>query len=175
MAVRLQKSARALSLAFELCRWPGDYQPPKERVRFLTLQRLLSERPGEDLVYIDPNAQFLRRPDILVDESDFDIAVYYDSRTLAASGPLYLRRGPRVDAFIARWGELNDAFPEESDLANLSQVLAEHPPGLVIRRLPVTYAWIERKHRKTHRDAQPVIVHYQTDGMISTRVPKLPT
>lgn len=172
MALRLQKSAKALDLESELCRWSGEFQPPRERLRFLTLQRMLSERPGEDLLYIDPAAQLLRRPDVLLDEKDFDIAVYYDSNTLAASGPLFLRRSPKVDAFFCAWGVLNQAFPEDSDLENLSQVLAQPPSGLVIRRLPVTYAWVERRHRKVYRDAQPVIVHYQTDGMISTRLRK---
>jgi hypothetical protein len=169
MAIRLQKSARALELDCELCRWSDDFQPPRERIRFMTLQRVLAERPGEDLLYIDPTAQLLRRPDVLLDEKDFDVAVYYDSRTLAASGPLFLRRNPRVEAFVASWGVLNQNFPEESDLHNLSQVLAQPPSGLAIRKLPVTYAWVERQHRKSYPDAQPVIVHYQTDGMISTR------
>jgi hypothetical protein len=173
MALRLQKSARALGLEFELCRWSGDFQPARDRSRFLTLQRMLADRPGLDLLYVDPDAQLLRRPDILLDEKDFDVAVYYDSRTLAASGPLFLRRSSRVEAFVAAWGERNASFPEDSDLENLSQVLAQPPSGLEIRRLPVTYAWIERQHRRTHRDAQPVIVHYKTDGMISTRVKKL--
>jgi hypothetical protein len=77
-----------------------------------------------------------------------------------------------VDAFIAAWGEQNESFPEHSDLENLSQVLAQPPSALIVRRLPVTYAWIERQHRKHHREAQAVIVHYQTDGMISTRIKK---
>jgi hypothetical protein len=168
MALRLQQSAKALDLDCELCRWTGEFQPPRDRLRFLTLQRVLSERPGEDLLYIDPAAQLLRRPEILLDERDYDVAVYYDSSTLAASGPLFLRRGPRVDAFIAEWGRLNEAYPEDSDLETLSQVLAQPSAGLVVRRLPVTYAWVEHRHRKHHPDAQPVIVHYQTDGMIST-------
>jgi len=168
MALRLQKSAQALGLDCDLCRWTGEFQPSPDRVRFLTLQRVLSERPGEDLLYIDPAAQLLRRPDVLLDETDTDVAVYYDSSTLAVSGPLFLRRSPRVEAFLGAWGRLNEKFPEDSDLENLSQVLAQPPAGLVIRRLPVTYAWIERRHRRTYPDAQPVIVHYQTDGMIST-------
>jgi hypothetical protein len=168
MALRLQKSAKALELDCELVRWTGEFLPSRDRIRFLTLQRVLSERPGEDLLYIDPAAQLLRRPDVLLDEKDFDLAVYFDSSTLAASGPLFLRRNPHAEAFIAAWGVLNEAFPEDSDLENLSQVLAQPPSGLVIRRLPVTYAWIEARHRKNYPDAQPVIVHYQTDGMIST-------
>ncbi len=172
MALRLQRSARALGLSCELCRWSGDFQPSRERLRFLTVMRTMSERPGVDLLSVDPDAQLLRRPDVLLDETDFDVAVYYDSKTLVASGPLFLRRNPRVEALIAAWAERNEAFPEDSDLENLSQVLAQPPSGLVVRRLPVTYAWIERRHRRAHPDAQPVIVHYKTDGMISTRLRK---
>jgi hypothetical protein len=172
MALRLQKSARILRLECDLCRWSGDFQPSRERLRFVTVMRTMTEHPGADLLYVDPDAQLLRRPDILLDETDFDVAVYYDSRTLAVSGPLFLRRNPRVEAMIAAWAERNEAFPEDSDLETLSVVLAQPPPGLVVRRLPVTYAWVERKHRKAHPDAQPVIVHYKTDGMISTHLRK---
>ena len=170
MALRLQKSARALELDCELCRWSGDFQPSRERLRFLTVMRTMTERPGVDLLYVDPEAQLLRRPDILLDERDFDVAVYYDSKTLAVSGPLFLRRNARVESFIAAWAERNEAFPEDSDLDTLSQVLAQPPSGLVVRRLPVTYAWVERRHRKAYPDSQPVIVHYKVDGMISTRL-----
>lgn len=173
-ALRLQKSAAALDLPFELCRWKDDYLPSKDRVRFLTLQRVLAEKPGADLLYVDPTAQFLRRPDILLDEKDFEVGVYYDSKTLDVSGPLYLRRTPRVESLIAAWGDCNKAFPEDSDQENLAQVLASPPAGLEIRRLPVTYAWVERRHRRLYPEAQPVIVHYRTDGMISTRM-KSPT
>jgi hypothetical protein len=173
MALRLQKSAKALELDFELIRWTGEFLPSRDRLRFLTLQRVLTERPGEDLLYIDPAAQLLRRPDVLLDEKDFDLAVYYDSSTLVASGPLFLRRNPHAEAFLAEWGVLNERFPEVSDLENLSQVLAQPPSGIIIRRLPVTYAWVERQHRKSYPDAQPVIVHYQTDGVISTHGKKI--
>jgi hypothetical protein len=172
MALRLQRSARVLGLSCELCRWSGDFQPSRDRLRFLTVMRTMSERPGIDLLSMDPEAQLLRRPDILLDETDFDVAVYYDSRTLKPSGPLFLRRNARVEALIAAWAERNEAFPEDPDLENLSQVLARPPQGLVVRRLPITYAWVERQHRRGHPDAQPVIVHYKTDGMISTRLRK---
>ena len=161
MAVRLQKSIRALQLDCDLVPWSDDRQPPRDRIRFMTLQRVLAERPGEDLLYIDPAAQLMRRPDELMDEKDFDLAVYYDSSTLVASGPLFLRRNPHAEAFVAEWGVLNEKFPEASDLENLSQVLAQPPSGLIIRRLPVTYAWIEARHRKNYPDAQPVMPGWQ--------------
>src|SRR5581483_12010198 len=81
MALRLQRSARALGLSCELCRWSGDFQPSRDRLRFLTVMRIMAERPGVDLLSVDPDAQLLRRPDILLDETDFDVAVYYDSKT----------------------------------------------------------------------------------------------
>jgi hypothetical protein len=33
----------------------------------------------------------------------------------------------------------------------------------------VTYAWVERLHRPRHPSLRPVLTHFWTDGMISTR------
>jgi hypothetical protein len=129
---------------------------------------VLTERPGEDLLYIDPAAQLLRRPDVLLDEKDFDLAVYYDSSTPVASGPLFLRRNPHAEAFLAQWGVLNEKFPKYPT-SRTCRRCSRSPSGLIVRRLPVTYAWVEERHWKSYPDAQPVIVHYHPDGMISTR------
>jgi hypothetical protein len=169
-ALRLKRSARALELDCELYRWPRETKPPADRIRYLTILRSLSGRAAEDLLFVDPESQFLQRPDVLLDEKDFDLGVYYDSRTLAVSGPLFLRHSTRLESFLAEWGEVNESFPERSDLDNVSQVLAGPRTKVVIRRLPVTYAWVERQHRKQYPDAKPVIVQYKTDGLISTRM-----
>ncbi|HVR83957.1 MAG TPA: putative nucleotide-diphospho-sugar transferase [Planctomycetota bacterium] len=169
-ALRLKKSARALELDCELYRWPRENKPHADRIRYLTLLRSLSGRAAEDLLFVDPESQFLQRPDALLDEKDFDIGVYYDSRTMAVSGPLFLRHTPRLETFLSEWGEANESFPEHSDLENLSQVLAGPRTKVEIRRLPVTYAWVERQHRSLYPDAKPIIVHYKTDGLLSTRM-----
>jgi hypothetical protein len=39
-----------------------------------------------------------------------------------------------------------------------------------IRRLPVTYAWVERVHRPQYPEAKPVLVQYRTDALISSRI-----
>lgn len=169
-AMRLKKSARALDLDCELYRWPRETKPHADRIRSLTLLRSLSGRVPEDVLFLDPETQLLRRPDILLDEKDFDVGVYYDSKTLEVSGPLFLRNSPRTPDFLAEWGEWNERFPEQGDLQNLSQLLAKPRTPVVVRRLPVTYAWVERQHRAAYPDAQPVLVHYRTDGLISTRL-----
>lgn len=171
-AQRLKKSARALGIDCDLYRWSRETMPPADRIRYLTLLRSLSGRDPEDVLFVDPQSQFLQRPDILLDEKDFDVGVYYDSKTMAVSGPLFLRHTPRLEDFLGEWGEQNEKFPEQPDLQNLSELLAGPRSGVVIRRLPVTYAWVERQHRKVYPDAKPVLVHYRTDGMISTRMKK---
>ncbi len=169
-AIRLKKSARALDLDCELYKWPRETKPHNDRIRYLTLLRSLSGRAPEDVLFVDPESQFLQRPDVLLDEKDFDVGVYYDSRSMAVSGPLYFRNTPRMESILAEWGERNQSFPEDSDLANLSQVLAAPRTKIEIRRLPVTYAWVERQHRSQYPDAKPVIVQYKTDGLISTKL-----
>lgn len=169
-ALRLKKSARALELDCELYKWPRETRPHTDRIRYLTLLRSLSGRAPEDVLLLDPEMQLLKRPDVLLDEKDFDVAVYYDSRTMEVSGALFFRNTPRLEALLAEWGERNESFPEDSDLANLSEVLASPRMKIDIRRLPVTYAWVERQHRTQYPDAKPVIVHYKTDGLISTKL-----
>src|SRR5579859_2414138 len=169
-ALRLKKSARALELDCELYRWPRETKPHDDRIRYLTILRSLSGRSPEDVLFVDPQSQFLQRPDVLLDEKDFDIGVYYDSRTLAVSGPLFLRHTPRLETFLSEWGELQQSFPERSDLENLSQVLAGPRTKVEIRRLPVTYAWVERVHRAQYPEAKPVLVEYRTDGLLSSRI-----
>ncbi|MBV8879616.1 MAG: hypothetical protein JO332_06630 [Planctomycetaceae bacterium] len=171
-AMRLKKSARALDLDCELYKWPRETRPHADRIRYLTLLRCLAGRAPEDVLFLEPETQLLRRPDILLDEKDFDVGVYYDSKSLEVSGPIFLRHTPRLEAFLSEWGERNESFPEDSDLVNLSQVLTKPRVKMEVRRLPVTYAWVERQHRAVYQDAQPVLVHFKTDGLISTRLKK---
>jgi len=89
--------------------------------------------------------------------------------TLAHSGPLFVRNNDRVRRMMEVWRDVNRALPEHGDLENLSRVLSHPQCPLVVRRLPVTYAWVERLHRVRHPKLRPVLTHFWTDGMISTR------
>src|SRR5436190_19178859 len=71
-AQRLNKSARALKLDCDLYRWSRETMPPADRIRYLTILRSLSGREPQDVLFADPQSQFLQRPDILLDEKDFD-------------------------------------------------------------------------------------------------------
>ena len=168
-ALRLRSSARSLGLDCELydrARNPRG----RERTRLSALLRGYAECKGEDVLYVDPDAHVIRRPDILLDEKDFDVAVYYDSKTFELSGPLFVRGGSRGAALLGEWSTLHDALPEFSEMENLSRVLSRPGLNLRVRRFPVTYAWVERQHRTTHPKALPVIVHFKTDGLMTGRM-----
>src|SRR6266852_6795380 len=114
-ALRLKESARAFGIECDL------FQESKRggsrehgRMKTKTLLRCLAEHPGEDVLFVEADAQLHRRPDILLDEKDFDIGVYYDVRTLAVSGPVFVRNSTRVVPLIREWRDLNIAFPENS-------------------------------------------------------------
>jgi len=170
-ALRLKDSARAFEMECDLYQEtkPGGLRE-RGRMRTKTLLRCLAEHPGEDVLFVEADAQLHRRPDILLDEKDFEIGIYYDTGTLAISGPVFVRNSPRVVPLIREWRALNHAFPENSELENLSQVLSRPGFGLEIRRFPVTYAWVERVHRASHPQARPVIYHYQTNGHRTRRI-----
>ncbi|HZE98412.1 MAG TPA: hypothetical protein VE981_15375 [Planctomycetota bacterium] len=162
-ALRLLDSCRAFGIEVDHFGVSGD-EGPRHSVRLRCLLRSL--RAGKaDALYVDPDAQLLRRPEIALEEKDFDVGVYYDSKTLELSGPLFLRNTPRIAPLLREWGAVNKAYPDNSEMANLSRALAEPGHSLTVRRLPVTYAWVERLHRTTYPQAQPVIVHFKGDGL----------
>lgn len=170
-ALRLKESARLLGIECDLFKGAASRSDAdRARLRNKLLARALLEHPGESVLFVDPEAQLQRRPDVLLDEDDFDAGVYYDSRTLEVHGPIFLRNTPRSMQLIRDWQALSRAEPEATELETLSRVLSR--PGIParVRRLPVTYAWVERLHREVHPAAVPVIVHFKTDGLISSRI-----
>jgi hypothetical protein len=70
---------------------------------------------------------------------------------------------------VQEWHMLNGALPEHSESENLSRVLSQPKPCLDVRRLPVTYAWVERIDRERHPSALPVVTHFKADS-VSTRI-----
>ena len=170
-ALRLKESARVIDLECQLYKWGKDgSEADKARLRSKLLARSLLERRDESILFVEPDAQILRRPNVLLDEEDFDVAVYYDSHTLEVSGPIFLRNNDRVMRLLRDWQELNREEPDATELETLSQILSRAGSELEIRRLPVTYAWVERIHREIHPRANPVIVHFKTNGLISSHI-----
>jgi len=170
-AIRLRESARVVDVECSLFKWGGDgSEADKARLRSKLLAKTLTERPDESVLFVEPDAQLLRRPDILLDEEDFDVGVYYDSHTLEISGPIFLRNNDRVRRLVRDWQALSRSEPDATELETLSQLLSRSNSDLEIRRLPVTYAWVERIHREIHPRANPVIVHFKTDGLLSSRI-----
>ena len=170
-ALRLKDSARQLSLECDLFKWEQvDAEAESARVRSRLLAGALVERQGEDVLFVDPEAQLQRRPEVLLDERDFDVGIYYDSQTLDISGPIFLRNNARTLKLLRDWQTLNREEPLSTELETLSHLLSRPRLGVQVRRLPVTYAWVERLHRDVHPAARPVIVHFKTDGLLSSRI-----
>ena len=170
-ALRLKESARVLGIECDLFKWEkGGAEADKARLRSKLLARNLLERPGENILFVEPDAYLQRRPDILLDEQDYDVAVYYDLTTLAVSGPIFFRNNARTPRLLKRWQDLSRSEPDLTELETLSRVLSKPGFPLDVRRLPITYAWVERLHREIHPTATPVIVHFKTDGLLTSRI-----
>lgn len=170
-ALRLKESARVLGIECDLFKWEkGGAEADQVRLRSKLLARNLLESAGENVLFVEPDAYLQRRPDILLDEQDYDVGVYYDRSTLAVSGPIFFRNNARVLRLLKSWQERSRAEPDLTELETLSQVLSRPGFPLDVRRLPITYAWVERLHRDLHPGATPVIVHFKTDGLLTSRM-----
>jgi hypothetical protein len=170
-ALRLKESARLFGIECDLFKWEkGGAEADKSRLRSKLLARNLLEAAGDSVLFVDPDAYFQRRPEILLDEQDYDVAVYYEMATLAVSGPIFFRNNARVLRLLKSWQALSRSEPELTELETLSRVLSKPGFALDVRRLPITYAWVERIHRDSHPTSTPVIVHFKTDGLLSDRI-----
>jgi len=169
-ALRLRESAAFLGIrceVFDCTRGREHFDQAKHRPRLL-LSQLLHPRQ-QDLLLIDPDTIIHRRPDLLLDRIDFDVAAYSDRVTQVLSGPLFLRHNARADQLIQDWRRECEATPERPELESLSRLLGQPGSKLEVARLPVTYAWVERLHRKRYPSVEPVITHFMTERMITTR------
>ncbi|RPH47382.1 MAG: hypothetical protein EHM91_05930 [Planctomycetota bacterium] len=170
-ALRLKGSAKHFDIDCDLFKWEhGASEADRSRLRSVLLARNLLEHPQDDVLFVEPDACFQRRPDILLDEKDYDVGVYYDLRTLEVSGPIFLRNNNASRRLLRAWQALSKSQPEATEYETLSRILSSPGFPLEVRRLPVTYAWVERLHRDVHPASNPVIVHFKTDGLLSSRI-----
>jgi hypothetical protein len=170
-AFTLRTSAKSLGIPCML--FPRAGNPglaDKAAWRSRALLRLLEAHPNEDVLLIDPDSVIHRRPAILLDEQDYDVAIHYDVETLAVSGPIFIRRNELARRMVRMWSDFNRSFPEMDELENLSRLLGRSHLPIAVRRLPVTYAWVERLHRDRHPSASPVITNFLTDHLITGRI-----
>jgi hypothetical protein len=169
-ALRLRESAAALGIPCEVIdatRGKEFFDEARRRPRLLLCQ-LLDPRK-EDLLLIDPDSIFHHKPTLLMDRIDFDVAAYSDRETQILSGPLFLRRNARVHQLIQDWRRQSDANQKRPELESLSRLLCQPGSKLEVARLPITYAWVERLHRKRYPSVEPVITHFMTERMITSR------
>ncbi|HEV3029075.1 MAG TPA: hypothetical protein VG457_15970, partial [Planctomycetota bacterium] len=96
-AWRLRATAEGLGIkcrVFDRSRYPG--MDGKSGWKPEAVLRTLAAYPGNDVFLVDPDSVLNRRPDILLDEHDYDAAIHCDVETLAPSGPLFVRNNDRV-------------------------------------------------------------------------------
>src|SRR5262245_33949143 len=107
-AFTLRTSAASLGLPCRLynrAESPDLAGPAAWRPR--ALLRILRASPPQDVLLIDPDSVVHRRPAILLDEHDYDLAVHFDARTLAVRGPLFIRNNERARKILLMWDAFN--------------------------------------------------------------------
>ncbi|HVR84817.1 MAG TPA: hypothetical protein VMU54_10940 [Planctomycetota bacterium] len=169
-ALRLRTSVQALGLEcriFDRSGRPGIDGETGWKAEGLL--RTLADHPEHDVFLVHPGSVLLRRPDALLDEFAFDVAVYYDLETRLPGESLFVRNSERIWRALRSWHYAGRRHPELGDQDTLSRVLDDPAQPLDVRRLPVTYDWVERLHRERHPDASPVLARMVSDGRRTRR------
>src|SRR5687768_16228688 len=127
-ALRLKGSAKHFDIECDLFkRADGASEADRSRLRSRLIARNLTEHPAEDILFVDPDACFQRRPDILLDEKDYDVGVYYDLTTLEVSGPIFIRNNAAARRLLTAWQALSRSEPDATEYETLSRILSR--PG----------------------------------------------
>jgi hypothetical protein len=125
------------------------------------LLEMLGRFPGEDLLYVDADAEF-RKPPILVDElgknTDVDIAAHIMTGGVLLSGTIYLRNNEKTRQLVLSWINLQRNWPDRWDQRTLHETIVNDGPrlGIVFKELPKEYTKIFDKPW-----GDPVIQHNQ--------------
>lgn len=127
----------------------------QHKARFLL--DMLDRFPRTNLVWVDADAVFLKRP-VLFETLDCDLAYHQlEKDRELLSGTLFVRNCLGSRQLLADWVALN-ARNDEWDQRNL-QTLLERRPSLNCYRLPAAYCKIFDSQEQVTDD--PVVVHYQ--------------
>ena len=163
---KLIPSLEAFGLAYEvdpvpdLGSWPRNNQYKADFI-----QRKLDTHPGQDIVWIDADAEVVERPGLILDADPVDdVAVHYwphtfDNLPQLWGGTILLRNFAATRGLVALWIQENRKLPLEIDQANLQAVLGRHPE-VHVRVLPAGYCWVEEVMRPSEPREAVVIRHF---------------
>lgn len=177
-AAKLAQSMLAHGIRYEICRVEdlGNWQANTQYKPVFLKQQLLKHR-GDNIVYVDVDAVFMRYP-ALFDDLDanpmVNIGVHvldhskYRRKTLEPemlSGTIWLRNTAETMQIVDRWIEMCQAHNNMWDQAALSQVLKTHAFYTLPDRYCTIYDYMASVDGK-------VVVHNQASRVTRTVITK---
>lgn len=121
--------------------------------------RAMLSTPDESILYVDADAVFCARPDILYG-AEWDIGAVYLLRGIPSGGTLWFGATKAARSLVEAWAELTAKHPERpDDTANLRDLIVGRRTSLRRLHLPPAYLWHEKTMRPRFPGASPVITH----------------
>lgn len=160
LAERMKASAEKLGLSVHLEMYHEvEMWSHALRLKVLFIGSMLKSQK-DDVLYLDADTWFERRPDILLNKSDFDVALGYVLPKHPLGCSMFFRNNAKVLALVDRWWEMFELYPG----TRLDETLLEYALdegrriGLLVKILPPAYGWMKYMERR-FPGAKPVIHH----------------
>lgn len=159
LSENLRKSVDAIGMPItvyaypEVARWSDAlYLKPQ------VIRRALSECE-EDILYVDADTYFVRKPIELLRPGDWQVAFGWYSPGHPLGCSLAFRNDPQVIAFVDRWIEMFALYPfTRLDETILQFAHLEQKGKMRFKSLTPAYGW-DRSMKSRFPGADPVIVH----------------
>lgn len=139
-------------VANDLGTWKKNTEQKSEYIRLA-----MEEFPGEDILWVDADSEFVRRPTEIVNLSAHYEAALYMERSTVWGCTMFLRNSDFSRRLLDRWDEQIKRTPRFSADSNLLYVLRKYP-STKIYPLPPSYVWHALHMRQRFPTADPVIL-----------------
>jgi hypothetical protein len=118
----------------------------------------LEAADGDSVLYLDADARMVQKPE-LIPASDYDVAVYYESKDRPCGGSMWFHSLERCGKLVETWAANVKSSPDSADdWQNFKAALDEHKPKIL--HLPPAYNYHKPTMRSRFPGAKPVIEHF---------------
>lgn len=167
LAKKMQASVEAFGFEVALYKRPHHPDPDTAwgaalRHKSQIIREAMSDFPGEDILYLDADAEMVRKPELLLGTERFDVAWSWIRRRHPHGCSSFYRATAAAKEFVDRWCASPEEFPHIR-LDEIHQFYAlrdlQDKGRVMFKTLPPSYAWVPFTMGKQFPGASPVIVH----------------
>lgn len=147
----------------------GNWQA-NTRFKAKFMEDMLIKHKDYDLLYVDADAVFHKKPELFTEEYDYDIAVRWQDfrwrKNECLSGTIYMANNEKTLELCKRWqhgNEIEGSNAKTYEQWNLGRVIVQMRNEGKIRdvNLPPEYTMIFDSMRAMYPNIEPVIEHFQ--------------